>query len=94
MKRYWLVDDQKAMTTGEPWMLDFVIDEKPGARAGLYGREWYEHTAKLRLRMVGEPQTQVMYGVWGDQLARLVSEQHKELSSTDWLRSSRAAQST
>ena len=30
MKRYWLVDDQKAMTTGEPWMLDFVIEEKPG----------------------------------------------------------------
>src|SRR5262249_16390524 len=23
MKRYWLVDDQKAMTSREPWMLDF-----------------------------------------------------------------------
>ena len=77
MKRYWLVDDQKAMTTGEPWMLDFVIEEKPGARSGFYGREWYEHRAKLRLRMAGEPQTLVVHGVWGNELARLVSEQHK-----------------
>ena len=77
MKRYWLVDDQKAMTTREPWMLDFVIEEKPGARGGFYGKEWYEHKAKLRLRMAGEPQTLVVHGVWGDELARLVSEQHK-----------------
>ena len=77
MKRYWLLDNQKAMTTDEPWMLDFVIEEKPGARNGFYGREWYEHKAKLRLRMAGEPQTLVVHGVWGDELARLVSEQHK-----------------
>jgi Heparinase II/III-like protein len=77
MKRYWLLDNQKAMTTREPWMLDFVIEEKPGARSGFYGREWYEHKAKLRLRMAGEPQTLVVHGVWGDELARLVSEQHK-----------------
>jgi hypothetical protein len=77
MKRYWLLDNQKAKTTREPWMLDFVIEEKPGARSGFYGREWYEHKAKLRLRMAGEPQTLVVHGVWGDELARLVSEQHK-----------------
>ena len=77
MKRYWLIDDQKAMTTGEPWTLDFVIEEKPGARGGLYGKEWYEHKAKLRLRMAGEPQTLVVHGVWGHQLARLVSENYK-----------------
>ena len=77
MKRYWLIDDQKSMTTREPWMLDFVIEEKPGARGGLYGREWYEHKAKLRLRMAGEPQTLVVHGVWGHQLARLVSENNK-----------------
>ena len=77
MKRYWLIDNQKAMTTGEPWMLDFVIEEKPGARNGHYGREWYEHKAKLRLRMAGEPQTLVVHGVWGNELARLVSEQRK-----------------
>src|SRR5262249_2067127 len=76
MKRYWLVDDQKAMTSREPWMLDFVIEEKPGARSGSYGKEWYEHQAKLRLRMAGEPQTQVMDGVWGDELGRLGSERH------------------
>jgi hypothetical protein len=77
MKRYWLVDDQKAMTTREPWMLDFVIEEKPDARAGFYGREWYEHKAKLRFRMAGGPQTLVVYGEWGNQLARLVSEKYK-----------------
>jgi hypothetical protein len=77
MKRYWLVDDQKAMMTDEPWTLDFVIEEKPGSRSGSYGREWYEHRAKLRIRMAGEPQTFVAHGVWGDELARLVSEQQK-----------------
>src|SRR5262249_26296589 len=77
MKRYWPVDDQKAMTTREPWMLEFVIGEKPGARDGFYGQEWYEHEAKLRLRMAGEPQTLVVHGVWGNELARLVSEQYK-----------------
>src|SRR6185437_474081 len=77
MKRYWLVDDQRAMTSREPWMLDFVIKEKPGARSGSYGKEWYEHEAKLRLRMAGEPQTQVVHGVWGDELARLASERQK-----------------
>src|SRR4029079_13968458 len=49
----------------------------PGARSGFYGRDWYEHKAKLRLRMAGEPQTLVVQGVWGDELARLVAEQHK-----------------
>ena len=58
-------------------MLDFVIEEKPGARSGFYGKEWYEHKAKLRLRMAGEPQTLVANGLWGKQLARLVSEQNK-----------------
>jgi len=77
MKRYWLVDNQKAMTTGEPWMLDFVIEEKPGARRGFYGTEWYEHRAKLRLRMAGEPQTLVVHGVWGKELADLVSQRDK-----------------
>ena len=78
IRRYWLVDDQKAMTTHEPWMLDFVIEEKPGSRGGFYAREWYDHKAKLRLRMAGEPQTLVVHGVWGDELARLVFEQQKD----------------
>src|SRR5262249_61698221 len=77
MKRYWLIDNQKAMTTGEPWMLDFVMEEKPGARNGHYGREWDEHKAKLRLRVTGEPQTLVVHGVWGHELATLVSERGK-----------------
>jgi hypothetical protein len=77
MKRYWLVHGQKATMTDEPWMLDFIIEEKSGSRNGFYAREWYEHRAKLRLRMAGEPQTLVVHGVWGDELARLVSEQQK-----------------
>jgi hypothetical protein len=77
MKRYWLVDEQKAMMAAEPWMLDFMIEEKSGSRGGFYTREWYEHKAKLRLRMAGEPQTLVVHGIWGNELARLVSEQQK-----------------
>jgi hypothetical protein len=77
MKRYWLVDKQKAAVTGESWMLDFVIQEKPGSRGGSYTREWYDHKAKLRLSMAGAPQTLVVHGVWGDELAKLVSEQQK-----------------
>src|SRR5262249_36070937 len=77
MKRYWLIDDQKSIKTGEPWMLDFVIEEKPAARGGSYSREWYEHRANLRLRMAGEPQTLVMQGVWGKELAELVSQRNK-----------------
>src|SRR5262249_39332725 len=40
-------------------------------------REWYEHRAKLRLRMAGAPQTLIVHGVWGDELAKLVSERQK-----------------
>jgi Heparinase II/III-like protein len=76
MKRYWLVDDQKAMMTSEPWMLDFIIEERPGTRDG-FGQEWYLHKAKLRLRMAGEPDTLVMHGVWGNELARLVSDKYQ-----------------
>jgi Heparinase II/III-like protein len=78
MKRYWLVDDQKAMMTSDPWMLDFIIEEKPGSRASSYGREWYDHKAKMRLRMAGEAQTLIVHGVWGNELKRLVSEQQKD----------------
>jgi hypothetical protein len=77
IKRYWLIDDQKAITTSELWMLDFFIEEKSGSRSGRYEKEWYEHRANLRLTMAGEPQTLVMHGVWGNELAKLVSEQHK-----------------
>ena len=77
MKRYWLVDDQKGMMTNEAWTLDFIIEEKPGSRGGSYGGEWYEHRAKLRLSMAGEPQTLVVQGAWGNELAKLVAEQQK-----------------
>jgi hypothetical protein len=65
------------MMTADPWMLDFVIDDKPGSHPGFYGKEWYEHKAKLRLRMARESGTLVVHGVWGHQLARLVAEKYK-----------------
>lgn len=77
MKRYWLVEDQKAMITDASWMLDFVIGEELGTRDGFDRQEWYPHTGRLRLRMGGEPDTLVMHGVWGNELARLVSNKYK-----------------
>lgn len=71
-KRYWLVEQQQAMTTADPWSLDFIIKEEPGSRPGNFGKERYEHTAKLRLTVAGEEGTQVVHGVWGDELAKLV----------------------
>jgi hypothetical protein len=72
-----LIEDQKAITTDESWMLDFVIEEKSGSRGGFYAKEWYEHKAKLRLTVAGEPQTLVVHGIWGKELAKLVSERDK-----------------
>lgn len=63
VRRYWLMKDQQAMATGEPWALDFVIKEEPGSREGSYGPEWYSHQATLRLRMAAEPDTLVSHGV-------------------------------
>jgi hypothetical protein len=76
-RRYWLVDNQRALTTAEPWSLDFVIKEEPGSRKGSYGKEWYDHKAQLRLTMAAEPKTLVVHGSWGDELARLVGERQK-----------------
>jgi hypothetical protein len=73
-KRYWLVEKVQAQTTGDPWALDFVIKEDPAAKKGKYGKEWYDHTARLRLTMAGEPETLVGHGVWGDALAAMVKK--------------------
>jgi hypothetical protein len=74
VKRYGLVDRMQGMTTDDPWSLDFVIKED--AKKGKYGKEWYEHTARLRLHMAAEPRTLVGHGVWGDELARLAAKRH------------------
>jgi len=63
VRRYWLMKDQQAMATGEPWSLDFVIKEEPGSREGSYGKEWFDHQATLRLTMAAEPDTLVSHGV-------------------------------
>jgi hypothetical protein len=72
-RRYGLVDKQQALSTDKPWAVDFEIAEKPGSRKGKYGKEWYAHRARLRLSVAGEPGTTVVHGVWGDELAKLVS---------------------
>jgi len=69
-KRFWLVSDRRAMTTDEPWALDFVIKEKPGTRKGKFGPEWYDHTAAVRVTMAGEPGTLVTHGISGIELGK------------------------
>ncbi|MFW6107159.1 MAG: hypothetical protein ACOC8A_00565 [bacterium] len=63
VRRYWLMKGPQAMTTGEPWSLDFTIEEKPGSREGNYGKAWYDHRATLRLTMAAAPETLVSHGV-------------------------------
>ncbi|MGB2822884.1 MAG: heparinase II/III family protein, partial [Phycisphaerae bacterium] len=71
-RRFWLVSDRRAMTTGRSWSLDFVIKEKPGRRKGKFGPEWYDHTAAVRVTMAGEPKTLVTHGVSGIELGKQV----------------------
>jgi len=71
-KRFWLVSDRQAMTTDQPWALDFVIKEEPGSRKGKFGPEWYDHTAAVRVTMAAEPKTLVTHGVSGIKLGESV----------------------
>jgi len=71
-KRYWLVSDRKAMTTDDPWSLDFVIKEEPGSRKGKFGPQWYDHTAAVRVTMAAEPKTLVTHGISGIELGKQV----------------------
>jgi len=72
-KRFWLVSDRRAMTTGKRWALDFVIKEEPGSRKGKFGPEWYDHTAVVRVTMAGEPETLVTCGSSGVELGKRTS---------------------
>ena len=76
-QRYWLVEDQRAMKTSEPWSLDLRIKDEPGTLPSGYGPAWYAHDARLRVTMAGEAGTQVVHGRWGDELARLTAEARK-----------------
>jgi len=69
-KRFWLVSDRRAMTTGKPWALDFVIKDAPGSRKGKFGPEWYDHTAAVRVTMAAEPETLVTHGISGIELGK------------------------
>jgi hypothetical protein len=68
LTKEYLLDVVQA-TSAVPHTYDYVLHS--------FGREWYEHKAKLRLRMAADPQTLVMHGVWGHELATLVSERDK-----------------
>jgi len=72
-RRFWLVSDRRAMTTDEPWALDFVIQEEPGSRKGNFGPEWYDHTAAVRVTMAAEAKTLVTHGVSGLELGKQVN---------------------
>jgi hypothetical protein len=71
-RRFWLVSDRRAMTTDEPWALDFVIQEEPDSRKGNFGPGWYNHTAAVRVAMAAEPKTMVTHGVSGIELGKQV----------------------
>ena len=73
-KRFWLVSDRKAMTTDDPWTLDFVIKEESGSRKGKFGPEWYDHTAAVRVTMAAEPQTLVTHGISGIELGKAANK--------------------
>ena len=71
-RRYWLVEGTRGMTTGQPWWMDLVIEAAPGEGGPATARG--DHKATLRVTMAGEPDTLVVHGVWGRELARLVAE--------------------
>jgi len=83
VKRFWLVDDWRAMTTDDTWSLDFTRSDKPGSLGGNYADEWYKHRASVRVTMSAMPGTLVSHGRWGKELARLVSERSKGKSELD-----------
>jgi hypothetical protein len=72
-KRFWLVSDRRAMTTDGPWAMDFVLREEPGTRKGMYGPEWYDHRAAVRVTMAAGPRTLVTHGISGMELGREVN---------------------
>jgi hypothetical protein len=73
-RRYWLIEQQRTARRDDSWSLDFERREEPGAPKGKYGKEWYDHFARVRVTMAAEPGTVVGHGVWGRELARLVAE--------------------
>ncbi len=73
-KRYWLVEQQRTARRDDGWALDFERREVPGFHKGKYGKEWYDHVARVRVTMAAEPGTVVGHGVWGKEVARLVAE--------------------
>ncbi len=84
-KRFWLVDDWRAMTTDDAWSLDFTHQDKPGSLGHNYGEQWYDHRASVRVTMAATPKTLVSHGRWGKEIARLVSGRSKGKSELDQL---------
>ena len=76
-RRYWVMAETWRMASGNPWWMDFVIEERPGDRKGKYGEEWYAHRAAVRLAAAAANDTEVYVGVWGEELAKLVGQRHR-----------------
>ena len=72
-KRYSLVQDQQAMNARGGWSVDFLIKDQPAAEKSKYGREWYSHSAALRLTASDDQATLVVHGTGPDMLPMLVA---------------------
>jgi len=60
--RFWVLENQRGIDTGEPWQLDFFVGDDGAAR--------------VRVTMAGEPDTRVVCGTWGPKLIDAVSTEH------------------
>jgi hypothetical protein len=63
LPHYWWVDHERGRSTDGDWQADWVqhgAGVAPGAQA--FGKEWFEGTAGVRLRMLGAPGTEVYTG--------------------------------
>ena len=60
---YWWVENEKGRTTDQTWQADWVQHSAgviPGAQQ--FGKEWFAHTAAVRMTMLGASGTQVYSG--------------------------------
>ncbi|HXX80530.1 MAG TPA: hypothetical protein VEI46_03225, partial [Thermodesulfovibrionales bacterium] len=72
-KRYSMVKDQHAMNAQGSWSVDFSIKDQPTDEKSKYGKEWYSHSAALRLTASEDQPTLVVYGTGPDLLPMLVA---------------------
>ncbi len=63
LPHYWWVDNECSRSTDDAWQADW-IQNSAGVTAGLqpFGKEWFAHSAGVRLTMLGAKDTQVCHG--------------------------------